>query len=182
MRPRSTRVGWDAMHRTQARFAEVVRGSWSGVEMVEYRGSRCAAEQGSLAVFWRGEINNLGSDDGAPECLWSLTELPEEGLPVLFLLPSFSVSLRLCCFSSFPFPFFPLSAASQASSISKRLTSSVSVRIPLARDVLLMDRRNVMNVAVAKQALQLSPVVKSLMMKWGRAGASTMRSKEDSCR
>lgn len=78
------------MHHTQARFAEVVRGSWSGVEMVEYRGSRCAAEQGSLAVSWRGEINNLGSDDGAPECLWSLTELPEEGLAVLFLLPSFS--------------------------------------------------------------------------------------------
>ena len=125
-----------------------------------------------------GEINNLGSDDGAPECLWSLTELPEEGLAVLFCsLPS-PLSLFLLLL---PFPFL-LSAASKASSISKRLTPSVSVRIPLARDVLLMDRRNVMNVAVGRQALQLGPVVKSSMMKWGRAEASTMRSREDSCR
>lgn len=155
--------GMDAMHRTQARFAEVVRGSWSGVEMVEYRGSRCTAEQGSLAVFWRGEINNLGSDDGAPECLWSLTELPEEGLAVLFCsLPS-PLSLLLLLL---PFPFL-LSAASKAGLISKRVTSSVSVRISLAQDVQVRDRLKVMNVAAGRQSLQLSPD-KSLMMKGGR--------------
>lgn len=49
-----------------------------------------------------GEINNLGSDDGAPECLVS-DRAPRRGACRTLFAPF--LLLCLCFFSFFPFPF-----------------------------------------------------------------------------
>lgn len=165
------------MHRTQARFAEVV--SWvvgRGLgSTVEYLGSRCAGEQGSLAVSWRGNKQVTTELQ-----IFSARAPRRGGLLGFFFLLSFRLLLFCHCILSFPFPHqLPVGQARLAKGPTSLLSvSPVCLRVSRSCARRPDDRLNEFDVAAGRKALQLSP---DLMMNGGGAGAPPMGAKR-SCR
>lgn len=148
-----------SLHTGQVRRGGVVgRGSCGLGSTVEYLGSRCAAEQGSLGRFWRG------NKQVTTELQMVSGRASRRGAAVLFFL-FFSVTA-----SSLPFPFpyqLPVGQARLAKCPTSFLSACLSLF--LGRDVLVLDRMSLIDVAVGRKARKLSP---DLMMNGGKSWSS----------